>query len=45
MNLVGHSQGTLMPTYWLKNLGGADKVDKYVSLVLLWHGFVPPVVG
>ncbi|MFC4603774.1 esterase/lipase family protein [Rhodococcus kronopolitis] len=38
VNLVGHSQGTLMPTYWLKNLGGAGKVDKYVSLAPLWRG-------
>lgn len=38
VDLVGHSQGTLMPTYWVKFLGGADKVDKYVSLAPVWKG-------
>ncbi|WP_043806582.1 alpha/beta fold hydrolase [Rhodococcus triatomae] len=38
VDLVGHSQGTLMPTYWVKFLGGAEKVDKYISLAPLWHG-------
>jgi triacylglycerol lipase len=38
VDLVGHSQGTLMPDYWLKFLGGAGKVRSYVSLAPLWHG-------
>ncbi|TQF75051.1 alpha/beta fold hydrolase [Rhodococcus spelaei] len=38
VDIIGHSQGTLMPNYWVKFLGGADKVDKYVSLAPLWHG-------
>jgi triacylglycerol esterase/lipase EstA (alpha/beta hydrolase family) len=38
VDLVGHSQGTLMPTYYIKHLGGAPKVDKYVSLAPLWNG-------
>lgn len=38
VDIVGHSQGTLMPTYWVKFLGGADKVSKYISLAPLWHG-------
>ncbi|PTR29075.1 triacylglycerol lipase [Rhodococcus sp. OK519] len=38
VDLVGHSQGTLMPTYYVKHLGGGDKVDKYVSLAPLWNG-------
>jgi triacylglycerol esterase/lipase EstA (alpha/beta hydrolase family) len=38
VDIVGHSQGTLMPTYWIKFLGGADKVGKYVSLAPLWNG-------
>ncbi|MCX5043241.1 alpha/beta fold hydrolase [Aldersonia sp. NBC_00410] len=38
VDLVGHSQGTLMPTYYLEHLGGASKVDKYVSLAPLWNG-------
>lgn len=38
VDFVGHSQGTLMPTYYVKYLGGADKVAKYVSLAPLWKG-------
>lgn len=38
VDLVGHSQGTYMPTYYLKYLGGADKVTDYVSLAPLWRG-------
>jgi triacylglycerol lipase len=38
VDLVGHSQGTLMPDYWVKFLGGAPYVDQYVSLAPLWHG-------
>ncbi|MFC1411599.1 esterase/lipase family protein [Streptacidiphilus sp. N1-12] len=32
VDLVGHSQGGMMPRYYLKNLGGAAKVDKLVAL-------------
>jgi triacylglycerol lipase len=38
VDLIGHSQGTLMPDYWLKYLGGAGKVGSYISLAPLWHG-------
>jgi triacylglycerol lipase len=38
VDIVGHSQGTLMPNYYAKFLGGAAKIDKYVSLAPLWHG-------
>lgn len=38
VDLIGHSQGTYMPSYYLKYLGGADKVTKYVSLAPLWNG-------
>lgn len=38
VDLVGHSQGTLMPSYYVKNLGGASTVGKYVSLAPLWRG-------
>ena len=38
VDLVGHSQGTLMPSYWVKFLGGARFIRRYVSLAPLWHG-------
>jgi hypothetical protein len=38
VDILGHSEGTLMPDYYVKFLGGAAKVDKYVSLTPLWDG-------
>ena len=38
VDLLGHSQGTLMPNYYVKFLGGHRFVKKYVSLAPLWHG-------
>ena len=32
VDLLGHSQGGMMPRYYIKNLGGAAKVDKLVAL-------------
>jgi triacylglycerol esterase/lipase EstA (alpha/beta hydrolase family) len=32
LDLVGHSQGGMMPRYYIKDLGGAAKVDKLVAL-------------
>ena len=43
--LVGHSQGTLMPDYYVKFLGGARYVDKYISLAPLWHGVGHGIFG
>ncbi len=38
VHVVGHSQGTLVPNYWAKHLGGEGKIAKYVSLAPLWQG-------
>ncbi|WP_031468366.1 lipase family alpha/beta hydrolase, partial [Sciscionella sediminilitoris] len=38
VDLVGHSEGTAMPRYYLNYLGGAAKVDKSVNLAPLWQG-------
>jgi triacylglycerol lipase len=38
VDIVGHSEGTQMPDYYAKFLGGANKIDKYVSLAPIWHG-------
>lgn len=38
VDLVGHSQGGMMPRYYLKNLGGAAKVNALVGLSPSNHG-------
>ncbi|MGH3507338.1 MAG: lipase family alpha/beta hydrolase [Nocardioidaceae bacterium] len=38
VDLVGHSQGGMMPRYYLKFLGGADKVDDLIGLAPSNHG-------
>lgn len=38
VDLVGHSEGTLMPNYYVKFLGGAQVVKRYISIAPLWHG-------
>jgi hypothetical protein len=38
VDLVGHSEGTFMPEYWLKYLGGASEVDKYLAMAPLYQG-------
>jgi len=38
VDIVGHSQGGLMPNYYLKRLGGASKVGTLVGLAPSNHG-------
>ena len=38
VDIVGHSEGSLMPNWWVKYLGGRHKVDDYVGLTPLWDG-------
>ncbi|KAG0002320.1 hypothetical protein BGZ79_003188 [Entomortierella chlamydospora] len=38
VNLVGHSQGSLMPRYYLKFLNGAAKVDKFAAFGTIAYG-------
>jgi pimeloyl-ACP methyl ester carboxylesterase len=38
VDIVGHSEGSLMPNYWVKFLGGAKRVDQYVGITPLWDG-------
>jgi len=38
VDLVGHSQGGMMPRYYLKSLGGASKVHTLVGLAPSNHG-------
>jgi pimeloyl-ACP methyl ester carboxylesterase len=38
VDLVGHSEGTVMPQYWLKFLGGASQVNRYVAMTPLYVG-------
>lgn len=41
VDIVGHSEGTVMPNYYAKFLSGATKIDKYVSIAPLWNGTDP----
>ncbi|WP_405135438.1 esterase/lipase family protein [Nocardia sp. NBC_01388] len=38
VDLIGHSQGTIMPRWYIQFLGGAEKVAKSVNLAPLWDG-------
>ncbi len=38
VDLVGHSEGTFMPQYYLKFLGGKAKVKRYVAMAPLYRG-------
>ncbi|WP_051580192.1 lipase family alpha/beta hydrolase [Pseudonocardia acaciae] len=38
VDIVGHSEGSLMPNYYVKFLGGKRFVDRYVGMTPLWDG-------
>lgn len=38
VDVVGHSQGTVVPGYYAKVLGGQSKISNYVSLGPAWMG-------
>jgi hypothetical protein len=38
VDIVGHSEGTLMPDYYVKFLGGDRYVNRYIALASLWRG-------
>jgi triacylglycerol lipase len=44
VSMVGHSQGGMMPRYYLKFLGGASKVDDLVGLAPSNHGTSNPLL-
>ena len=43
VSMVGHSQGGMMPRYYIKFLGGAGKVDDLVGLSPSNHGTANPL--
>jgi triacylglycerol lipase len=45
VDLVGHSQGGMMPRYWMKFDGGAAKVDDLVGIAPSNHGTTNPLAG
>lgn len=38
VDLVGHSEGTVMPRWYLERRGGTERVKRFISLTPLWRG-------
>jgi hypothetical protein len=38
VDVVGHSEGSLMPNWWVKRLRGDRMVDDYVGITPIWDG-------
>ncbi len=45
VSIVGHSQGGMMPRYYLEFMGGTAHVDKLIGLAPSNHGTTLPVAG
>jgi triacylglycerol lipase len=45
VSIVGHSQGGMMPRYYIKFLGGAKKVDDLIGLAPSNHGTLNPTIA
>ena len=45
VDVVGHSEGATMPYYYLKTMGGAAKVARYVGLAPVFHGTTLAGIG
>jgi triacylglycerol esterase/lipase EstA (alpha/beta hydrolase family) len=45
VDIVGHSQGGMMPRYYVKNLGGAATVDDLIGLAPSNHGTTLPLAA
>jgi triacylglycerol esterase/lipase EstA (alpha/beta hydrolase family) len=43
--IVGHSQGGMMPRYWMKFLGGATEVDELIGMAPSNHGTTNPLAS
>ena len=41
VDIVGHSEGSLMPSWYVRFLGGGQVVDDYVGMTTLWEGTNP----
>ena len=38
VDIVGHSEGSIMPSWYVRFMGGAKVVDDYVGMTTLWEG-------
>jgi triacylglycerol lipase len=45
VDIVGHSEGATMPAYYVKFVGGATKVKRYVGIAPVYHGTIVAALG